>query len=344
MFGFDIGHGSIKIVQLDNSGKKTALVGYGSIDFNPEAIKDGEIIDFDTLSSVAHKLIESSLKGSVITNRIAASLPVLRSFSRIISLPIMEEKDILEAVKLEAEQYIPVPINELYLDYQLLEKSSDSQDLLLAAAPKKVVDSYLKLFGMLGLELVCMEPSILSVARIVHQAEDSSLPTLVIDCGSITTDLFVYNQSAVRITGTIKFGGDTITQSLMNEMGASYNEARSLKTDHGLDAGEKQAQILKALSKDLDFFISEIKKITNYFEERDKDQNVKVEQVIILGGGANLPGISTYLTSELRVPTRLANIWEHTGLDNIQTVDKRVSAMYATAAGLALIDPEEAVK
>jgi type IV pilus assembly protein PilM len=342
LFGFDLGHGSIKIVQIDNDGKKPRLQGYGTTSFDPKAINEGVIVDYDAVSKAAHNLINEHLVGSLNTQRISASLPVLHSFSRIVNLPVMNDKDIHEAVRIEAGQYIPTPLNDLYLDYQLVEKGEDSQDFLVAAAPRKVVDSYLELFNRLGLELVCLEPSILSVSRVVQQAQKYDFPTLVIDCGSITTDLIIYNKSVVRVTGTIKFGGEELTKSIMTKLNVSYEEAAKMKRTYGVDPGEKQPKMVSALSQNLQFLTSEIKKISRYYEERDKDRNVKVEQVVILGGGANLPGFSTYMTSELRIPTTLADVWQNMEVNHIQKPNSVETNMYATAAGLASIKPKEA--
>jgi type IV pilus assembly protein PilM len=343
LFGFDLGHGSIKVVQLDSSGKKIRLLGYGTENFDPAALKDGEITDYESIAKATHTLIEEHLTGNVNSNRVAASLPVLHSFSRIINLPTMPDKDVAEAVRQESEQYIPLPLGDLYLDYQLVEKTAESMDYLVAAAPKRVVDSYMTLFEALGLELVAIEPSIISVTRIVQHAEASNVPTLVIDCGSITTDLIIYHKSVVRVTGTIKFGGETLTEAIRNKFNIDYKEASQLKRSYGLDPGDKQAQIVSALAPPLNFLVGEIKKIIRFFEERDKDQNTKVGQIIILGGGANLPGFSTYLTSELRAPVRLASLWHNIELNGILPPEHLDTSMYATAAGLALINPGEAI-
>lgn len=343
LFGLDIGHGSLKIVQFGRSGKKLRLQAYGNILFDPNATKEGEIVNVDTVIAAARELL-NKLNGSLTAHSVAISLPVLHSFSRIINLPLLEDKDVLEAVRTEAEQYIPIPIDQLYLDYQIVEKSVDSQDFLIAAVPKKVADSYLALLDKLNLQLVCMEPSILSVGRIVQHAELSNIPTLVIDCGSSTTDLIIFNNSSVRVTGTIKFGGETLTQAIMKKMGLSYEKASQAKIEHGLDAGPHQGKMVSALAESIQYLSAEIKKIIRYYEERDKKQKAKVEQIIILGGGANLPGFSTYLTSELRIPTRLADIWQKIDLGHTQKPDPAESIKYAAAAGLALIDPQEAAK
>lgn len=344
LFGFDLGHGSIKVVQLDCANKNTQLQGYGKVAFDPAAIREGGIVNFEVISRAAHELMSDHLAGSLSTRNIAASLPVLHSFSRIINLPLMSSKDVPEAVRTGASQYIPIPIADLYLDYQLVEKKADSQDFLVAAAPKKVVDSYMKLFTMLGLEISCLEPSILSVTRTVRHAEASDVPTLVIDCGSITTDLIIFSKSTVRVTGTIKFGGETLTESIMKGLNISYEEASHKKTQYGLEAGEHQSKILSAITDNLNFLSGEIKKIIRYFEERNQDPKDKVGQIVILGGGANLPGFSTYLTSELRIATRLADVWEHIDMGSIRRPSAQDDSMYATAIGLALIKPDEVAK
>src|SRR6202008_2505615 len=102
------------------------------------------------------------------------------------------------------------------------------------------------------------------------------------------------------VTGTINFGGESITHGIMTKLKVSKQEASKLKGEYGLDAGKNQSEILSAISTDLKFLTSEIQKIIRYFEERSKDQSVKVKQIIILGDGANLPGFTNSLTSQLR--------------------------------------------
>lgn len=344
LFGLDIGQSSIKVVQIDTAGKNAQLQAYGTVFFDQKAVRDGVIVDFNIVGNAMHNLLDEHLAGALSADRVAASLPVLHSFSRIINLPPLEGKDVFEAVRTEAEQYIPIPLNDLYLDYRMVEKTPESQDYLVAAVPKKVADSYLELCNKLKLQLVCLEPSILSVSRIVQHAEKSDLPTLVIDCGSNTTDLIIFNESSVRVTGTIKFGGETLTQNIIDKFKVSYEEAAKMKSTRGIDPGPGQGKMVSALSKSLQFLASEIKKIIRYYEERDKDQQAKVGQIILLGGGANLPGFSTYLTSELRIPTRLASIWQNIDLEHIHNPSNLEANMYATALGLALIDSKEAVR
>lgn len=344
LFGFDIGHGSIKVVQLSMAGKRMVLDGYGTVGFEAEAIRDGEVIDYETVAAATAKLFKDNITGSISTNSAAISLPVSQSFSRVIRLPVMPEKDVLEAIRLEAEQYIPIALDDLYIDYQLIHTYEDSRDYLVAASPKRVVDSYMKLFDILGIDVVVMEPSIMSVTRVVRNSELSDLPTLVIDCGSISTDLIIYDRMSVQVTGTVKFGGNTLTKSLMDSMSLTELQANTVKSKYGLDLSKKQAEISKALEVPLRSLTTEIRKIIRYFEDRGNEQNSKVEQIIILGGGGNLPGFSSYITNALRIPTRLCSIWQHIDFDGLQPPNILDTTMYATAAGLALITPKEVIE
>jgi type IV pilus assembly protein PilM len=343
-FGFDIGYGSLKVIQVGNNHKKSTVTGYGSIFYDgASAIRDGEIIDYEIVAKAAKELFQNRLVGSIDTRRVAVSLPVTHTFNRVINLPQMDKEDLMEAIKLEADQYIPVAVDDLYIDYQIVGQLEGSQDIMLAAVPKRVVNSYINLFNILDLEPVILEPSILSVTRLVSHSENADIPTLIIDLGSMTTDLIIYS-GTVRVTGTIKFGGETLTEAIGKALNVDNKQATIIKTKYGIEASKKQKEILQAVDPSMNKLIAEIKKVIRYFEDRgDKKDPQKVEQIIILGGGANLPGFSGLLTDELRVPTRLASSWNNISFGNLQPPHSIETTMYATATGLALLKPIEAL-
>ncbi len=120
VFGFDIGHSSIKIMQINNSAKKTKVIGYGTSLFDPAAVDpQGMIVDPEALIKTAHKLISSQLVGKITTKRVAVSLPNANSFSRVLILPAMSSKELKASVQAEVDQSIPLPADELYYDYSV---------------------------------------------------------------------------------------------------------------------------------------------------------------------------------------------------------------------------------
>ena len=335
LFGFDLGHDSIKVMQIAESGRRDFVVGYGNASFDPKAIKNGVIVNPEIIAKEAYQLISKGLIGSIDTKRIAASIPVSNTFNRILTLPKMDKDDLTQAVNLEAEQYIPIPLDQLYVDYEIARKTEDgSNEILMVAVPKSIVDSYITLFDMLGLEAALLETTISAVTRIVTHSDRTGVPTLIIDFGAVSSDLAVFDQT-IRVTGTAEWGGETITQDLAKALGVTGRQAYTIKTRYGLNPGKKQAEIGKALEPMLTKLMAEIKKMTRFYEERS-DKEAHIEQIIVLGGGANLPGLSTYLTDKLRLPTRLVNPWQNLSFGNLQPPHKLETTVYTTAAGLGL--------
>ena len=113
VFGLDIGHGSIKIMQITNRGGKSVISCYGYGTFDPKCIKDGVIIDPEPIAKEIHKLVSHNLVGKLSSHRVISAVPVSRSFNRILTLPKLGKGDLDQAVIMEAEQYIPVAVDEL---------------------------------------------------------------------------------------------------------------------------------------------------------------------------------------------------------------------------------------
>jgi type IV pilus assembly protein PilM len=342
LFGLDIGTSSIKVMQLGPSKKNQksrTILGYGSIQYDKSAVVDGEIVEPELVAKAIKELFETSLIGDITTRRVAMSLPVARTYNRVLSLPVLKSSELGEAVRLEAEQYIPVPIDDLYIDYDIIAKTDKGIEVLLSAAPKKIVDSYMVLTNLLGLEIVALETSISASGRLVGNAENNDVPTILVDCGSLSVDITVYDKQLI-VTGTISGGGDTFTELIAKKLDVSNQIAHTIKTKYGIAFSKKQSEIVEAIEPILSSLIKEIKKMVRYYEERDESE-VKIGQVITLGGGANLPGLSEYLTDKLRLPARMCDPWTNIDFAKFQPPNEIEKTMYITVAGLALIDTKE---
>ncbi len=340
IFGLDIGFTSVKIMQAAPGPKKYTVTGYGVNNFDPKAVDNGTIVDIENIASSIHDLFKNHLVGDITTHRVAMSVPAARTFTRILTLPNLDEKDTTEAVKLEAEQYIPVPIDDLYIDFQQIRKTEKDQDFLVVAVPKKIINSYLDLANILGLEVIAMETTLGSTGRLFQHTDQQNLPTVIIDFGSVSADVTIYDNKSLVVTGTVPGGGDDFTNLIAQNLNVTNQEAHVIKTKYGLGVSKKQKEIIKALEPKLDVIVKEIKRMLRYYEERT-DANKKIGQIITLGGGANMPGLSEYLTDTLRVPVRACNPWDNLSFDHLQPPSTLEKSIYLTAAGLALINPRE---
>lgn len=341
VFGLDIGRASLKVMQIDSSGKHPAVTGYGNTTFDNSAIEKGVIVDPETIVKAAYELITKGLIGEITTSHVALSLPNEYSFSRVLTLPKMDPKDLAAAVRGEAEQSIPVSLDDLYYDYAITSTLADgTNEVQLVAAQREIVDSYLAVAQALNLQVAFIETNISAVTRIVRHAEHTTdVVTLIVDLGSTAADLSIYDGKTLRVTGTADCGSDDISELIAKGLKVSLTQAHTIKTRYGLELSKKQKDILAAIEGELGKLISEIKKVVRYYAE--KTDKGEIGQIILLGGGANLPGLSTYITDHTRVPTRLCDPWQNLTFGRLQPPHQLETTLYTTAGGLSLAQPSE---
>lgn len=339
LFGMDIGHGKIRVLQLHPvSGKHSPhLVGYGETTFDPTAVKDGVIEAPEVIAEAALDLFKHHLVGDITTRRVAMSVPIARAFTRSMDVPEIKPKELTEAVHNEAAQYIPASLDDLYLDYSPTSKGS----VYIVAMPKRIIDSYVTLARMLGLETVMLQTSSGAGAYLFGRDAQSDVPSLLIDFGSDSADITVYDGGPV-VSGTVACGSDLFTEAIAHELGITEKEAMLVKAKYGLGHSKKQAQIEKALNPTLALLTKEIKRTVRYFEEHSHDKD-KIAQVIIAGGGANMPGLAEWLTSDLRLAVRSFDPTPYINFGHLQPFNLTERMSYVTAAGLAAISPSEAL-
>ncbi len=346
LFGLEIGHGSMKVMQVAaepiKAGVKHApprLIGYGATNFDTASQEDGVIIRPEIVAEAALELFRKQLIGDITTKRVAIAIPAYRTFTRSLRLPDLKSKELDEAVQLEAEQYIPLPLEELYLDYEVVGQVDGATELFAAATPRNIVDSYLNLAQILGLETVLIEPTLGSLGRLFTLDSQSDIPAIIINLGAVSSDISIFDKQ-VLITGTVQGGGEDFTQSIKDKLAVTSREAALIKTRYGLGVSKKQAEVKQALEPILQEIVKEIRRMVRYYGERYGSKR-PLEQVITLGGGANMPGLDEYLTATLHLAVRHSDPWQYLDYKGLQPPDASDRPMYSTAAGLSLVQPNE---
>jgi type IV pilus assembly protein PilM len=339
LFGLDVGSSTVKVMQILKKGKKQRVIGYGAINYEPNAVKDGVIENPEELAKAVKNLFEKGLIGEVTTRRAAFSIPVAKTYNRVMTMPKMNSKDLLEAVRTEAAQYIPVPIDDLYIDYSITVTSKDNFELMTSAAPKKLVDSYVTFADLIGVEIGILETTISAASRLVAHAELNDIPTILIDFGSQSVDMTIYDKQLI-VTGTVNGGGETFTDLISQKLDVSKQVAHTIKTKYGLSVSKKQNEIEESLKPILSSLSKEVRKMIRYYNERTNTEN-RIGQIITMGGGANMPGLSEYLTNELRMACRMCNPWTNLDFGKLQPPNEIEKSMYITAAGLTMVNPKE---
>ena len=334
--GLDISQTGMKVMSVDP--KKWLVTGYGSIDLDPSEVQKSLDNGTDYLTRNIRDLLGKNLVGNLASDHVVLGVPAGRAFTRTFTIPPSSEKKLHEAVELEVEQYIPIPMSTLYVDYEIIERTSNEITVLMCAVPRTVVDTCITIAESAGLRVAMIETSISAVARLLESTEEGHLPTVIVDIGPASTDIAILDRS-IRIAGSLNVGGNTFTLDIAKKLKVPLENAHQLKILNGLSAGSRQQKIQSALSPSLERIASETRRVMRYYDERIVDHR-KLEQVLVVGGGANVPGIGEYFTNELIMPARVASPWQKLDFGKLAQPAKHFRPRYITVAGLASVSPE----
>lgn len=334
--GLEISQTSAKVMAI-RPGSHT-VTGYGSIDLDPSKMQNINDMAIH-LKAQLRELFTKNIVGRMPSNHVAISVATSKTFTRSLTLPKTAEADLIDAIRLEAEQYIPVSVDELYIDHEIIGGNNDEIEVLLSAVPRLYIDALMEVCGEIGLLPLMVEPSIASVARLIRAAEEGQLATVILDIGAEASDIAVLDKS-IRVTGGINVGGHAMTEALMEKLKVTHEAAHMLRTHNGMGVGPKQVQIKAALQPVFSKIIDETKKVMRYYNER-LGQETKLEQLVIVGGGSNVPGIGDYFTENMVIPARSASPWQTVDFGKLAPLSKQMKPRFITAIGLALVTDKE---
>lgn len=336
--GLDLGSYQFKGVELkkDKKGQKE-LVTYASAPAPPHFLASDSEVDW---AAYAKALKRFHTEAEFTTNDVVAALPESQVFTRVITVPKMSGKELETAMQWESEQYIPIPLGEVSLDYQVIGDSEDvdKTDILLVAAPLTLSKKYLKIIGDAKLNAIGLETETLATVRSLVGSSSSSPTTLIASIGAATTDIAIVSGGFIRFTRSISTGGEAFARAVSQELGFEISRAREYMSSYGLEEFQLEGKVMKAIKPIFDVVVSEIKRSAAYYATRRKDDLIR--RVIVSGGVANLPGVLVYLAAALNLEVQVADPWEGLiipekfGRGEMEDVGPR----FAVAVGLALKD------
>lgn len=343
LFGLDIGSSSLKVMQISNQhSKPPKVIGYGVSSFYPTNVADqGIIVKPDILSQSLYEVLKKNLKGSITTKRVACTIPTAHTFSRLVQLPVMEDADLAEAVHLEVEQYIPVPAAQLSVAYEVFKRTPTGIEILMMATPKNIINSYVKFLESVNLEPVALEPSMNASARLFSMFDAyAHQPSILVDFGSAAIDVAIIDQT-VFVNTTIPGGSDTLADQIAEKLRISRPEAMDIKNQFGISHSDKQQEVMIVAQPMLEALVNEVKKIFRYYNERTAKNHPALSQLVLIGGGSTMPGLSEYLSAALNMQPRIFDPWHKLDFSGLQPLSTLEKSLYITVAGEAILKPKE---
>ncbi len=339
-FGLDIGATTIKIVLLD--GQKGGFIFKSSIiaPAPPKGMMSESPLDEEEMAQAIRKAVNDA---GISTKYVNVALAENQVYTKVLEMPVLSDRELASAIYWEAEQYIPVPLTNITLTWNVLKRpehptSTDKMEVLMVGAPTMLIRKYQKIISMAGFSISSMETEILSTIRALVLGETFP-PTLIINIGAISTSFAIVRNGIMVFTYSMSVGGAAINRAIATDFGLTPQQAEEYKKVYGVSGKSLGGKIGQATEPILNSVLTEAKKALAFYSQKYKEET-PVRQILLAGGTAKLPGIDIYFANNSGIETAIANPWKVLAS---QTIPKEVldnASDYTIAVGLAMRDYE----
>jgi len=304
--GLDIGSGFVKVVEVDHSGDQPEVVRVAMRPLLPDAIVEGEIMDYGLVSDAVMGLFQDlGMKGAEVVTAIGGHDVIIKK----IDMDRMKESDAREVIRWEAEQHVPFDIKSVELDFQILdpEGSGSQMQVLLVAAKRELVDNKVGLLQDAGVNPIVIDID----AFALHNAFEHNYPDAqegiiaLVNVGHETTNVNILEDGIPILTRDIPFGSRKIREDLQRERGLTAEQAEDV-----VQARETVQDLESFVESSADEVAVGIERASAFLMTREDGDSVG--RIFLSGGGARIPGMTETLGRRMNVSTELVNSFERT--------------------------------
>ena len=330
-FGLDIGTSGIRMVKLAHPSSSLQTYAYMPVD-TKTAVSDSKA-DQQQLPQAVKALVA---KSGIRTKNVAVGLPSQKVFTTVVDIERLSKDELAKSIQLQADALIPTPIAESKIDWELLGDSPADKtkiEVLLSSVPNNYAESRLDLLENIGLNVIAFEPDTLAVARALVD-HDSNVPQMVLDMGSLATDLVIVMNGSPRLTRSIPTGYEAVIKAAIQNLNIDESQARQFVAKFGLNPQKLEGQIFHAISGTVDLLMGEIDKSIKFFATRYHD--ARLDRIIVAGAATSLPDFPVYLANKFNINVEVGNAWRNVNYSqDRQNELLAISAQFSVAAGLA---------
>lgn len=336
--GLDLGTQAIKLVEVVEKevNKVHPVSTYGMAAMPPDAFDDGVVKQPDPVINALKKLMEDA--GVQAKTTVNLGISGKQVIVRQLRMPEMPLDELEQAVRFEAEKYITLPLNQLFLDFTILNEVNVegvlNYNLLVAAAPKKIIYNLCNTVQKAGLNPVAIDVEPLALYRLwrTYFFNDKLANQAVINIGHSNSHLVVFKGDAIQFTRVIPSAGSQLTEAIIQSVGKEVAAAEEIKHSQkvihlsqyreGLELNTEESKAHQVVTEVVAGLVSEIQRSIDFYQMQAK---ARVDKLIITGGTANLSGLNHYLEAELGIPVALGGYGD-------------LDPTYGLASGLAIRD------
>lgn len=336
--GVDLGQSAIKLVKIERvkSDAPIHILTASAVPTPPSGLNSDSTNDQELVAIALRKLFKDARVGMKEVN-IALSESYV--FTRVIELPLLSDSELESAIRWQAEQYIPLPLSEVTMDHTVLARPKDSKgkmQVLLVAAPLRIIERTLKILELSDLTPVALETEIIASARTYSAFHTDETTTMIVDSGSVTTDISVISGGTLLFTHTTSLAGEAVTRTIASAFNFERAQAEEYKKVYGLDEVHFQGKVRTTILPIINSIVEEIRKSVAFYQEKNPTKPIK--SIVLSGGTSLLPGLVGHVTNILGIEVRLGNPWEGVVINesSIITVPPHDAPIFGVAMGLSL--------
>jgi type IV pilus assembly protein PilM len=293
----------------------------------------GEGKELSALPAIIKKLHREA---NISSKNVSLALPESQVFTRVIKFPMLTDQETALAVRWEAEQYIPIPVQDAIVQHQIIERQENTSPpsviVLLIAVPKVLVEKYIKVVQLSGLSCIAVESELISLVRALAPEQGV---TMIIDFGSRSTDIAIARNGSLVFTRSITTAGEVLTRAVAKSLGVEVQQAEQYKRTYGLTENQLEGKVGASLMPVFNMVADEVKKAIHFYQTEQGWDAPK--SIILTGGTSGLPGSIPMLTKAIGMEVVLGNPFSKVQVDPSVSKDLAGYApSYSVAVGLAL--------
>ena len=338
--GLDIGSSSVKAVELRASGKGYSVAALATEPLPPESIVDGAIMDSAAVADAIRRLFEhKGFKAKDVAVSLSGSAVIVKK----ISLPIMTEGELADSIHWEAEQYVPFDIQDVNLDYQILESGSGpsskgTMDVLLVAAKKDKIADYTGVIAQAGRQpvVVDIDAFALQNAYELNYDVDPQSVVVLLNAGASAINMNIVAGDQSLFTRDVSIGGNAYTEAVQKELSLPFDAAEQLKKGVPVNGAtlEDVRPVLHAMTENV---LVEIHKTFDFFKATAASD--RIDRIVLAGGASRVHGFAQALHERFGVDVEAFDPFRRVSFDpyRLGIFDAEdVMPTAAVAVGLAL--------
>ncbi len=336
-FGLDISDESVKFIELIITRNGIRAGRHGERNIPTGVMDSGKIKDTKRMEELL-----TALRKEEGIRSVRVSLPEQQVYLYQFQLDKEGLKSVRESIELSLEEHIPVPAEDAIFDYELISETEKSLDIQVAAIPKNVIENYLTVFENAEISVLSFELEAQAIFRAVVKKGDLGA-YMIVDFGEKRTGIFIVSGGVVMFTSTLDIGGFTLNTMLQKSFNINHEEANKLKVEYGLQRNMENKEVFPVLLNSVSILRDEVAKHFVYWQTHKDEtgkENPPIKKIILCGGDSNLIGLSDYLSTSMKTPVEMANVWIN--IENIEnqvpTMSSKRALSFAAALGLALGD------